>query len=128
MSARAWTVANSIMLLMFLFSAVVQFNDPDPLPWMAIYIAAAIVCALEVRRKTPPWAPIGLAVIALAWAGWIATRARDVPIIALFAEWEMRNIRVEEAREMYGLAIAGIWMLAILGARWARGKAIGPAT
>ena len=128
MSARAWTVANSIMLLMFLFSAVVQFNDPDPLPWMAIYIAAAMLCALEVRRKTPMWAPLLLAVLALAWSGYIATRARDVPIIALFAEWEMRNIRVEEAREMYGLAIAGIWMLAILGARWARGKAAGPAT
>ena len=128
MSARAWTVANSIMLLMFLFSAVVQFNDPDPLPWMAIYIAAAVVCGLEIRRKTPMWAPLLLAVLALAWSGYIATRARDVPIIALFAEWEMRNIRVEEAREMYGLAIAGIWMLAILGVRWARGKAVGPAT
>lgn len=113
-----------IMLLMFLFSAVVQFNDPDPLPWMAVYIAAAVVCGLEIRRRTPIWAPLALTVIALAWSGWIATRARDVPISALFAEWEMRNIRVEEAREMYGLAIVGIWMLVIIGARWARAKAV----
>jgi hypothetical protein len=124
MNARAWTVANGIMLLMFLFSAVVQLNDPDPLPWMAIYIAAAFVCGLETRRRTPLWAPVVVAVIALAWSGYIATRARDVPITALFAEWEMRNIRVEEAREMYGLAIVGIWMLVIIGARWARGKAV----
>ena len=43
MQGRVWTLANGIMLLMFLFSTVVQLNDPDPLTWMAVYAAAAAV-------------------------------------------------------------------------------------
>ena len=124
MSARLWTVANLVMLLLFVFAAVVQFNDPDPLAWVAIYLAAALMCAMEMRRTTPIWAPAIVAAIALAWSGYIATRALDVPIGTLFAEWEMRNIRVEEAREMYGLAIVGTWMLVIAGVRLARKPAI----
>jgi hypothetical protein len=115
--AKLWTAANGIMLLMFLFSAVVQFNDPDPVAWMAVYLAAAAVCLVEIRRKTPRWLPMALGVIALVWSGSIAYRVRDVPISALFAEWEMRNLRVEEAREMYGLAIVGVWMLTIVAVR-----------
>jgi hypothetical protein len=75
MADRFWTVANAIMLLMFVFSAAVQLNDPDPLPWMGIYGAAAAVCALETRRRTPAWAPVALALVALVWAGSIYYRA-----------------------------------------------------
>ena len=31
---KAWTIANWVMALIFLFSLVVQFNDPGPLRWM----------------------------------------------------------------------------------------------
>jgi hypothetical protein len=117
MTRRFWTLANAIMLLMFVFSVVVQVNDPDPLVWMAIYGAAAAVCGLEIRRKTPAWAPVAIALIALVWAGSIYSRAHDVPISALFAAWEMRELRIEEAREMYGLTIVGVWMMAIVVAK-----------
>lgn len=120
MKAKLWTAANAIMLVMFLFSAAVQYNDPDPFVWMAIYIAGAIVCVVEIRRRTPPGLPATLALIALGWSATIAYRARDVPISALFAEWEMRNLRVEEAREMYGLLILGLWMIVIVAVRHRR--------
>lgn len=120
MTGRWWTLANGIMLLMFLFSAAVQLNDPDPLVWMGIYGAAAVVCGLEIRRRAPAWAPVAVAVIALAWAGSLYYRANEVPVASLFAQWEMRDLRIEEAREMYGLAIIGIWMIAIVIVRRAR--------
>lgn len=111
------------MLLMFAFSAAVQVNDPDPLGWIGIYLAAALVCAAEIRRRTPLWGPVAVALVALGWGASLWTRARDVPLSALFAEWEMRNLQVEQAREMYGLAIVALWMLAVAGAalrrRWA---------
>ena len=122
MPQRFWTLANAIMMLLFIFAGVVQFNDPDPLVWMAIYGLAAVVCGLEARRRGPVWAPIALAIIALVWAGTIYYRVRGVPIGSLFAEWEMRDLRVEEAREMYGLAIVGIWMVVIAAARRPRNK------
>jgi len=122
LTGRSWTLANGIMLLMFLFSAVVQFNDPDPLAWMGIYGAAAGVCGLEMQRRAPLSAPLAVASIALVWAGSLYYRAQGVPISSLFAQWEMRDLRIEEAREMYGLAIAGIWMMVIVGVRLARRK------
>ena len=108
---------------MFLFSAVVQFNDPDPLTWIGIYCAAATVCALEMRRRLPAWAPVAIAVISIVWAGSLSYRARDVPISSLFAAWEMQNFRIEEAREMYGLAIVAVWMLVIAGVKGWRATA-----
>ena len=124
MAERIWTLANGIMLLMFLFSAAVQVNDPDPLIWIAIYGAAATVCALESWRRAPAWAPLTLALISLVWAGSLYYRAHDVPLSSLFAQWEMRDLRVEEAREMYGLAIVGLWMLVVVGVKWARARSL----
>ncbi|MGZ8797447.1 MAG: transmembrane 220 family protein [Thermoanaerobaculia bacterium] len=120
MAERFWTLTNGIMLLMFLFSVAVQFNDPDPLPWVGIYGVAAAVCGLEIRRRAPAWAPGAIGLIALVWAGTLYYRAREVSISALFAEWEMRDLRVEEAREMYGLIIVAIWMITIVAAAYMR--------
>jgi Transmembrane family 220, helix len=122
MTGRLWTLANGIMLLMFMFSAAVQLNDPDPLVWMGIYGAAAVVCGLEIQRRAPVWAPLAVAVIALVWAGSLYYRASDVPVSSLFAQWEMRDLRIEEAREMYGLTIVAVWMIVIVGVRWARAR------
>ena len=125
MAERFWMLANGIMLLLFLFAVAVQFNDPDPLVWMGIYGAAAAVCGLEMRRRAPVWAPVALALIALVWAGSIYLRVHGVPIGSLFAEWEMRDLRIEEAREMYGLTIVGLWMIVIVTVRWMRARVRG---
>jgi len=122
MTRHFWTLANGVMLVMFLFSAAVQFNDPDPAVWIGIYGVAAVVCVLEIRRRTPVWTPVVIALIALLWAGTLYYGARDVPISSLFAEWDMRDVRVEEAREMYGLAIVAAWMIVIATAVRARAK------
>ena len=123
MPGRLWTLANGIMLAMFLLSVAVQYNDPDPLVWMGIYGAAALVCGLEIARRAPRWMAPAVALVALAWAASIYSRARDVPIASLFAQWEMRDLHVEEAREMYGLAIVAAWMIAVAIAGWRRARA-----
>jgi hypothetical protein len=66
--------------------------------------------------------PVAIAVIAFVWAGSLYFRARDVPIGSLFAAWEMQDLRIEEAREMYGLTIVGVWMIVIAGVKWWRAK------
>lgn len=122
MGARFWTVANGIMLLMFLFSAALQFNDPDPLRWIGIYAAAAAVCGLEIRRRRAALGALAVAAIALVWAGSLYYRAHEVPVSAMFAEWEMQDLRIEEAREMYGLTIVGLWMLVVASVGWRRAR------
>ena len=105
---------NVVMALLFVFSVAVQFNDPDPLAWMAIYAAAAAVCSLEIRRRAPWWASCGVGVVALIWAGTLAPDVIGVvPFTSMFEQFEMRDAGVEESREMYGLVIIAAWMLAV---------------
>ena len=111
MKRMAWTIANAVMLLAFLFSLAVQYNDPDPLRWMAIYGAAAAVCALELARRTRLGYPAIVGAAALTWAVSIAPRVLGVVRFGdMFAEFEMKNAGVEESREMYGLLIVALWM------------------
>ena len=109
------------MLLAFVFSVIVQFNDPDPVHWAAIYASAAVVCGLELRRRAHPMVAAGIAAITLVWAATIAPRVvGKVPFGAMFAEFEMANAGVEESREMYGLTIIAVWMTAVAIAAWRR--------
>ena len=110
-TGTAWKVADAIFLLMFVFSVVVQVNDPDPVSWMAIYGAAAVACLLSLRSRLPWWFAVITGLIALAWAATIAPRViGHVRFLDMFAEFEMKDIGVEESREMYGLLLIAGWM------------------
>jgi hypothetical protein len=113
--------ANLLMSVLFLFSAALQLNDPDPVRWVTMYGIAAAVCgwlAAAAPRGRPARAlPLAVAIVAIAWAGLIAARSSGhVPPPRLFESWEMKDTAVEEDRELYGLLIVGAWML-IAGAR-----------
>lgn len=106
-----WRAANIVALLVFAFSAVVQFNDPDPLVWMAIYAAAAAACGLELAGKGRWWLATAVAAVALAWsAALVPGVVGRVPFLEMFSAWEMKDRGIEESREMYGLLIAAAWM------------------
>lgn len=104
-----WRIADGVFLLLFAFSVVVQVNDPDPLPWIAIYSAAALACMVSGQLH---WSfPAGVGIVALAWAVTIAPRViGNVPFLSMFEEFEMKNIGIEESREMYGLLLVAGWM------------------
>jgi len=108
-------VMNVLMGCLFLLALVLQYNDPDPLRWMAIYGAAAVVCLLALRRRLRRWMPLVVGVVALAWAATLApgvvgrVSPRD-----LFREIPMGSTAIEEGREMGGLLIVAAWMLVLL--------------
>ena len=109
---------NAAMALLFLFGAVVQYNDPDPLRWMAMYVAAAVACALAMAKRLRWWFAAMIGAVALVWAASLAPAAfPNVRIPEMFAAWEMANERVEEGREMYGLLIIAIYMTVLVAAR-----------
>jgi hypothetical protein len=119
-------VVNVIMAVLFAFAVAVQANDPDPLQWMAIYGAAAIVCAWAAWQPAAyPWAaPALIALVALIWAATIAPHALGkIRLSQMFASWEMKNELVEENREMFGLAIVAAWMIVLVIARRRAGPA-----
>jgi hypothetical protein len=110
---------NGLMAALFLVAVVVQYNDPDPLQWMAIYGAACVIAAAcAAGRRLPGLWPIAVAAIALVWAASIALRGpHSADYASMFAAWEMRSPGIEEAREATGLLIVAAWMAVIAAAR-----------
>jgi hypothetical protein len=103
--------ANAVMAVLFAFGAAVQYNDPDPLRWMAIYLAAAVACALAALRRLPRLVPVVVGLAALAWAATLAPHVLGrVGVGEMVEAWEMKDARVEEGREASGLLIIGGWM------------------
>ena len=122
-------VSTALMGCLFLLAVAVQYNDPDPLTWMAIYGAAAVACFLVVGGRLPRWLPALVGLVALLWAMTLAPGV--VGRVApgdLFGEVGMASPVIEEAREMIGLLIVATWMLLLLGAarRYARSVALTP--
>lgn len=112
--------ANGVMAALFVFAAAVQYNDPDPLRWMAIYLASAAACVLALLRRRPRWLPVVVGLAALAWAATLSPHVLGrVGMGEMVQAWEMKDVRVEEGREMYGLLIVAGWMavLALAGRR-----------
>lgn len=100
---------NGFMLVLFVLSAVVQYNDPDPLLWIAIYGAGALCCVLFLTG----WLPItlSLSVSALCFAGALYLLARILFGSAVFFDEtgrEMMGIK-EPARELLGFLITAAW-------------------
>jgi hypothetical protein len=110
----------SIMAGLFALSAAVQYNDPDPIGWMTIYLLAAIASVLYPRHKGGAILPAVVGIAALAWMLLLLPDvAGTVSLSELFQEWEMKDQRIETAREVGGLALVTLWMavLAVLSMR-----------
>jgi hypothetical protein len=107
------------MMVMFLFSMAVQYNDPDPLHWMAIYGAAAVACVLALRNRLHPAVSAAIGAVAVVWAVTLAPGVwGQVGFNELFQEFEMSSPLIEEAREMGGLFIVAVWMAVLSLAIW----------
>src|SRR5262245_30552355 len=100
------------MSVLFAFAAAVQFNDPDPIRWIAIYSAACALSLLVfVNRRLVPAVPLAVFVVALGWAAAIAFGGPAASEYGhMFDSWEMKSPSVEEAREASGLLIVAVWM------------------
>ncbi len=104
--------ANYLMAALFVFGAAVQLNDPDPLWWVVIYLAAAAVCTLVARGILHLAPPIIVAAACALWSLSLAPSVvAKVPFLDMFSAWEMRDVGIEQSREMYGLLIIALWMI-----------------
>jgi len=108
MTRTALHVLNGIMTVLFAAAAVVQYNDPDPLLWIAIYGAAALCCALFLFGCLPRLLAVGLSG---AYAlGALYLLARVVGASGFLAPTGQEMIGVTEpGREMVGLLLTAGW-------------------
>ena len=97
--------------VLWLIAAGVQFNDPDWMPWFALYFAAAAASvwgAFSHHFLAQSLARI-VAVVALVWAFRLLPLARSTA-------WDWNEVQ----RETGGLLLVGFWLLSLAGMiRWA---------
>jgi hypothetical protein len=113
--SRVFTALNAIMGLLFLFAVIVQYNDPDPIRWMAIYGGAALASFWAMRGSVPRWLPAIVLAGSVVWlALWIPRVLGKVGFSEIFQEAGMATMEIEEGREAIGLLLVAIWMVALL--------------
>lgn len=104
------TTFNILFLLVYLLSAAVQYNDPDALLWIAIYLAAAGMCIVQLSSRQARWLPPSLLVISLVWIGMLLPSIiGEVSLGEIVESISMKTREVEEAREIGGLLLVVIW-------------------
>jgi hypothetical protein len=108
-------VAILILAVVFFFCVIVQYNDPDPVRWMAIYGVATLACLLFVFGRLSRLVPAATAVIALIWTASILPRVWNQSIAwnEVFGRMSMKSEIVEETREIGGLLMVAVWMLVL---------------
>jgi hypothetical protein len=103
-------VVNAIFLIIYVLSAAVQYNDPDALLWASMYLAAAGMCIVHIRKKPPRWLPPVMLVTSLVWIGTLLPSiVGQVSMEEVFASISMKTKAVEEAREIGGLFLIALW-------------------
>lgn len=104
----AFRLLAALMCGVFLLSAAVQWNDPDPWLWMPLYGLAAALAALGAAGRLPLWPNAAALVLFLGffafWAPSLLGARRDA-----FAHWRMQSSADEAAREAGGLALCAAW-------------------
>jgi hypothetical protein len=115
---------DGLFFLLFLLAVAVQWNDPDPLIWMAGYgVAAGLSLAAYLNRF--PVLPNLLAALGLTiWFFTMAGALLGAPLAA-FTSFKMTAASHEEPREAFGLLLASGWTfsLALRGLRRRRNRA-----
>jgi hypothetical protein len=114
-------IACLIVGLVFLISAALQWNDPDPWGWIAIWTAGAAVSLWAVLRPVPRGAAWLVAAVALAWAIIIAPAAlADFRFADLARTMQAESPAIELSRELLGLVVIAGWSIAVALVRGAK--------
>ena len=103
---------NIFFCFLFVFSAALQYNDPDPYVWMPIYLYGAILCLLASREKYYPGAYLAGIMVYLGYAvylffaedgvlDWIQKHNAE----SITETMKATKPWIEETREFFGLFI-----------------------
>ena len=95
------------LVAIYILSAAVQYNDPDPLVWIVSYLIPAFLCYYRILQRGNAVQYFTIGLLYMLWA-----------INQFPPQWEglmmenlsMKTINVELGRESLGLAMCGIGM------------------
>jgi hypothetical protein len=114
-------IFNIVLCIIFVLSAALQYNDPDPYIWMPIYLYPAVLCYLATKNKFYPNAYLFGIAFSTIYALWLFfdktgvlnwARVHDAENIA--QSMKATKPWIEETREFFGLLIIIIALMANL--------------
>jgi len=110
---------NIAFIIVFLLSAALQYNDPDPFLWIPMYVYGAVVCYLALQHRFIP---------VLYVIGWLAYIPYAMYLFSssngVLNWWQEHNAEnivqsmkatkpwIEETREFLGLFLLILTLLA----------------
>lgn len=109
MSAK---VVHTVLAVLFGLFALLQYNDPDPLIWILIYGAVALIALLKIYLRQVNFKPLIITLIvimslyALTYFPGFMEYLSKPDKAALFGAMKVKKPWVEETRELFGLLIA----------------------
>ena len=123
-------IVNFILAIMFLLFAFVQINDPDPVIWILIYGAMAVLCIMAIFEFYPTKFTIGLLVLyvlySIVYIPGVLEWLRQENKTMLFDDVaKMQYPYIEEAREFLGLLICIIVLITLVFRARRRKKILG---
>jgi hypothetical protein len=103
-------IVNFLLAIMFLVFAAVQVNDPDPVLWILIYGAMAVLAVMAIFEFYPRYVPLGLLVLLVGYStvfipGVIEWVHHDNKAALFDDVAKMEHPYIEESREFLGLMI-----------------------
>ena len=105
-------IFNILFGILFLVSAALQYNDPDPYIWIPIYLYASILCGLAAANKFYPIAYLLGIIVYAGYALYLFFTADGV--LDWIQKHNAENIAgsmkatkpwIEDTREFFGLLI-----------------------
>ena len=125
---RHWLVFRVVAVLLFGVFALVQWNDPDPLAWIAVYGFAATAAAVAAFGQRLGQRPLvgrvgrvgrvvlgALAIVCTAWMATLLPGLLDFlgrgDLSLLTQSMRAEAPEIEYAREFLGLALVVLYAL-----------------
>ncbi|HEY1063302.1 MAG TPA: transmembrane 220 family protein [Daejeonella sp.] len=105
-------IFNFIFLILFVISAGLQYNDPDPALWILIYLFGAMICFFAIRKQNYPRLTLAGIILLFIYAIYLFFDKDGV--LSWLTKHQAENIAgsmkasspwIEETREFFGLAI-----------------------
>lgn len=108
-------------VVLFVFAAAVQYNDPDPVVWIAGYATAAALSGLAFQGR---WPVVPNAIAAIGFLAWFLSLAGTLPGAPseAFTSFHMKAASHEEPREAIGLLLCAVWTAGIALRGWRQGR------
>lgn len=107
-------IAHGVLAALFALSLALQFNDPNPWPWVAVYGVSAVVAGLAAAGRPPRKLAWAVVAVCAAWEiHYLRVGAEHVPFGSLVQDWHMTDQTVVDGREFYALMLMAGWMLVV---------------